>query len=264
MGIRFHCQFCNRRLNVKAKQAGEFCLCPDCEREIQVPQQTEESATNKSRRSGRKTSRKAELVSSPTSKTIKISKSPTLKSGLVAAPEAKPTKRPSKKNTRKTEAFRDSGQSSDGQITPPAPFPIADDEESDSGNSFRLSKPKIDLGGNPLTDYPNHVWYARHRRHGEKGPLRARDVEEMLNQRKLRSDWIVWRQDWHEWLPADEVFPQLRRPAENTGSMGIPDEVNPHSRGRKQARKKQAILMSSIGLAFLLILVLVYLLVRLY
>ena len=37
MGIRFHCNHCQKRLNVKAKQAGEFCICPDCESEIQIP-----------------------------------------------------------------------------------------------------------------------------------------------------------------------------------------------------------------------------------
>ncbi len=292
MGIRFRCEYCKKRLNVKAKQAGEYCLCPRCEHEILVPSLGDESATIiESRRpsvGGSAVERDREVPSA--GKTVVAEVSP--KSGifLVGSPmansspgvaelkseaESRPARQSgatgassavddsllseSQRSTRSSRSLGDSG------VTPPLSFPAAEDSSNDSGSSFMLGKPKIRVEANPLRSRPDHVWYARHRRHGEKGPLRSRDVEQLLDDGTLRADWIVWRQDWNDWLPADEVFPQLLV-KENVegGDYGIPEQLNPHSDASKAERRKKAILLSSIAAAFLLVIVLVYLLVRLY
>lgn len=299
MGIRFRCDRCNKRLNVKAKHAGEYCICPHCEGEILVPTQEDKSATIvESRRPKQSTSGEKDesggqtsAATSPSGNTVVMETSP--KSGifLVGAPTASgrgngvaalkkdgdpdsgPQPNPVPNNSDDqtiTEAQAEqstpsTSNASDSQITPPRSLPASDEQMSDSGNSFMLGKPEIRVEQNPLRANPNLVWYARHRRHGEKGPLKARDVEAMLDSGKLRADWIVWRQDWNDWLPADEVFPQLLVP-ENTedGDYGIPEELNPHSDASKAQRKKKAILLGSIAVAFLAVIVLVYLLFRLY
>ena len=132
------------------------------------------------------------------------------------------------------------------------------DDTSPESESFLLSKPVAKIGSDPLKSNPDLVWILRHKRLGEKGPLKAREVEEMLENNQLRPGFIVWRQDWDDWLPIEEVFPQLAAKTQSGPAYEIPAELNPHSEVNRKRRARKWIWMCCSAAAFLLVAVLVY------
>jgi len=298
MGIRFHCDHCDKRLNVKAKQAGTFCVCPDCQNEIQIPHEStvKPAGRSKKKRRGKK-SRPVEVELSPltteakslelqpvvdpaatvvsvapkevVASTIATSEKPTIESvsdqALVVAAVETPAA---------VETMIEKSELNDS--TPEASF--GDQEEMDSeaaledllssderevpdensSESFLLAKPVAKIGDDPLKANPNLVWYLRHKRLGEKGPLKARQVEEMLEAGQIRVGYIVWREDWNDWVPAEEVFQGLNKPAEDESAYRIPAELNPHSEASRKRRAQKRFWMCFNAAAFLLVVVLVY------
>ena len=399
MGIRFYCRHCEKRLNVKARQAGEFCICPDCEKEIQIPlESTILLPKKRKKKRRRKKSPEPELspasvvleassigvqsnvspASEMTPPTITASVPPPVEASTavesappepelpvepepfvpsvesvtpVEAPavdpapaepepsvapepsvpsvdsvtpsEAPPVEPPTTPEPALTaeapttvtaavestssvasavhsepmdavaaepeaaepeasepeESFVDSVQDNEVDVAA-SEASITDDELLDSSEalnellsddereipddrspeseSFLLSKPVAKIGSDPLKSNPDLVWILRHKRLGEKGPLKAREVEEMLENNQLRPGFIVWRQDWDDWLPIEEVFPQLAAKTQSGPAYEIPAELNPHSEVNRKRRARKWIWMCCSAAAFLLVAVLVY------
>jgi hypothetical protein len=157
-----------------------------------------------------------------------------------------------------SEGHANESHASDAPAVAPSPEP---NSLPDDTSSFMLSKPAIKLEDDPLRADPEKIWYVRHKRHGEKGPLKAPALEEMIDNGSLRVGHIVWREDWNEWLPAVEVFRQIadrHQQALTDPAYEIPDDVNPHSKLNRDARKRKLIWFSLAIVAFVVVLVLVY------
>ena len=368
MGIRFYCRHCEKRLNVKARQAGEFCICPDCEKEIQIPlESTILLPKKRKKKRRRKKSPEPELspasvvleassigvqsnvspASEMTPPTITASVPPPVEASTAvesAPPEPEPSVAPEPsvpsvdsvtpseappveppttpepaltaeapttvtaavestssvasavhsepmdavaaepeaaepEASEPEESFVDSVQDNEVDVAA-SEASITDDELLDSSEalnellsddereipddrspeseSFLLSKPVAKIGSDPLKSNPDLVWILRHKRLGEKGPLKAREVEEMLENNQLRPGFIVWRQDWDDWLPIEEVFPQLAAKTQSGPAYEIPAELNPHSEVNRKRRARKWIWMCCSAAAFLLVAVLVY------
>ena len=340
MGIRFLCEHCQRRLNVKDTQAGQYCFCPDCEKEILVPMASTigPPMRRKKKRSKRKKRKDREVDTLPVgdspvetspvdtesslaidSATLMPSSFPAVMDRPVEAdPPIEPVVEPDEtietagsqlsngaplvsNGLRKVEPVADSPR----ELEPETPelddasifaqrqdddFPISEpqgeltgtgDEDVDDSSSaldvltgssetpteskeqsetesFLLSKPVTKIEEDPLKSDPNLIWYLRHRRLGEKGPLKARQVEEMLRSGQLRSGAILWREDWNDWVAAEEVFPELLNKSQSKSTYTIPDELNPHSEASRKRRARKHYLMAFNAAAFLLVIVLVY------
>ena len=295
MGIRFLCNSCQRRLNVEASQAGQYCFCPDCETEILVPLEStiEPSKRKQKRRHKKKPVREVEispLTFEPQSmelqerserlaapapsvaadvesrqEPVATGEAQTIEaSGLFVTPKYGAGK-PSVEAERISE-FADTGKEKfEARINRNAPGldDFVEDVESDAGQSddtasFLLAKPIAKVGADPLKSDPNLVWYLRHKRLGEKGPLKAQQVEAMLESGQIRSGFIVWRQDWNDWLPAEEVFPELVEKPKPKSTYEIPGELNPHSEVSRKRRAQKWYWWSFVASAFLLVFVLFY------
>lgn len=133
----------------------------------------------------------------------------------------------------------------------------AKDTETSSSRSFLLSKPVAKIEDDPLQSNPKLIWYLRHRSFGEKGPLKAHQLETLLETGQLRAGAILWREDWNDWLPVEQVFPQTVQEKPKT-NYEIPDELNPHSETNRKLRAQKRFWMGFNTVAFLLIIVLVY------
>ena len=108
---------------------------------------------------------------------------------------------------------------------------------------------------NPLNSDANHVWYFRHKHLGEKGPLKSHEVESLLNSAKLCQGFIVWREDWNDWIAIEKVFPD-RFPADSSSSS----ESNEVSLDLAAKNTIRIAVFAGLGVAaFLIIAVLVYL-----
>ena len=346
MGIRFLCSSCQNRLNVKTRQAGQFCICPECESEIQIPLESTILPIKKKRSKKRRGKSKshveveltpvtaaaseqhsvelpvrpksalplppastvssevevdsvvvgtepaAEMVSSETDEEGSLAAappihemhdSPTLvdQKSIESAnlfvspkqhgntpvaeeqnvqPEATEVKEYDSKSTVTSSASIDSDAEFD-ESRPSEPDFYSDDyeeaESAEEAESFLLAKPAVKINGDPLKSDPDLVWYLRHKRLGEKGPLKARQVEAMLESGQLRAGFIVWREDWNDWVPAEKIFPQLaEKPSEP--AYKIPDELNPHSEVSRKRRSQKRFWMCFNAAAFLIVIVLVY------
>lgn len=277
MGIRFHCNYCEKRLNVKAKQAGEFCICPDCENEIKIPLEST-IVPNFQKRKKKRRSKKfsdVEVDLSPSgmeANSIELSPPPDEAPAIVAASsivsvapvsdladetivdqielnDSTPDVLGGDESLDSDAALDQLLGSDEGETT---------DETAEESESFLLAKPVAKIGDDPLRTNPDLVWYLRHKRLGEKGPLRAQQVEEMLESGQIRAGYIVWREDWNDWVPAEEVFPSLVKPATNGSTYEIPEELNPHSEASRKRRAKKRFWMCFNAATFLLVIVLVY------
>lgn len=371
MGIRFHCNHCEKRLNVKVAQAGEFCICPDCESEIQIPLEST-IEPKKKRKKKKRHKRPVEVDVSPVvnqSVAQEVEREVTpfepisqaslplsdLVSSSVVAPaeeapdelvveevsvansDPAPVPVPDAEPTSKVELVDEAVESADAveevsagsnvavselvaepdaeseseivlaalpePYSPPldssqsppqveaklepeldesapdsANFGDNDDIDSaaaldqlmDSGDeletetpseeteSFLLAKPVAKIGEDPLKGNPDLVWYLRHKRLGEKGPLKAREIEAMLEAGQIRRGFIVWREDWNDWLPAEKIFPELAEKKTAESTYEIPEDLNPHSEVNRKRRAKKRFWLCFNAAAFLLLLVLVY------
>lgn len=129
---------------------------------------------------------------------------------------------------------------------------------SDDSDSFLLEKPQPSstLGKvDPIAEAPRLVWYYRSKDFGEKGPLKAKQIQAELDEQNLTIGCIVWREDWEDWQPAEKVFPTLVALAEANEAKRlmrdarklIPDELNPHSEFRRRQRQRRLLGMAAIA-----------------
>jgi DNA-directed RNA polymerase subunit RPC12/RpoP len=325
MGIRFLCEHCQKRLNVKTRQAGEYCVCPDCGNEILIPFESTIEPIRKKRKKKRTGAKKnpVEVELSPVvgvgeAASIELEKSPLhiakdlvdesvtvveasieLKSqpaneeasgenselqiddtGYKLAPVQKPmatdpdstneenetaSKMPKEKKidgggSASTPTFGDKEQIDSGSLVNEV-FELGhepSEDFADEAESFLLSKPVVKVEDDPLRSNPDLVWYLRHKRLGEKGPLKARQIEAMLESGQIREGYIVWREDWNDWLPAEEVFKELVVNEETEPPYEIPDSLNPHSESSRKLRAQKRFWMCFNAAAFLLVVLLVY------
>lgn len=273
---------------MKAAQAGEFCFCPDCENEIQIPL---ESALKppKQRKKKRRGERKPQIEIDLSPKTVvgntkeldsRLADAPTIVSAPVNAastisakgvsppidvgaesPSVSFVDQAELRDSSADAAFGDAEElDSKGaldQLLSSDEREIPDDNSAEA-DSFLLAKPVAKIGADPLKANPDLVWYLRHKRLGEKGPLRARQIEEMLEAGQIRAGHIVWREDWNDWVPAEDVFPSLAQSTGEAASYEIPDDLNPHSEASRKRRAKKRFWMCFNAAAFLLVIVLVY------
>jgi len=305
MGIRFLCEHCQRRLNVKDTQVGQYCLCPDCEKEILVPLASTigppmRRKKKRSKRKRRESTVDISSVAAGASAVDSVAAMPGSFQSVVEPvekpqPLAAPVQESSSSLNGSISQLSSDVSPAKSEIVLPEPVTldaepkkleiedvaIGHDSDGDQGDSdsasdvlsymedqsdsdelaadesFLLSKPVTKIEQDPLTSDPNLIWYLRHRRLGEKGPLKAKQVEEMLRSGQLRSGAILWREDWNDWVAAEEVFPELAE-SQSKSTYSIPDELNPHSEASRKRRARKHYLMAFNAAAFLLVIVLVY------
>ena len=100
-------------------------------------------------------------------------------------------------------------------------------------------------------------------------------MRECVDKGEITIGCIVWREDWDDWVPAEQVFPKLAAQlkeqrkknrvnrAFKDANYQIPDEVNPHSEVNLARRRKNQIFVAAIALGLLVVFGLSMLLVQL-
>lgn len=218
MGIRFNCPHCSGPLNVKTSQAGLDALCPYCREILTIAAQTSPAIIN-SETPAQLTEENQNSDSQVTQYGLNqvSSESVSLLTDFgLPEPGAK-----EKSNRRfRSVAF----------------------EESKS--AFLLDKPALRSRSgktDPIADAPNLIWYYRLKNQPEQGPLKAKVMLAELDAGKIVPGSLVWREDWETWLPAEQVFPQLR-PKTNDSSTGSSQSV---SGGQQLLTRMQQLLTRS-------------------
>ncbi|MEM7455956.1 MAG: DUF4339 domain-containing protein [Planctomycetota bacterium] len=230
MGILFLCQHCNKRLNVKSYQAGEEGFCPKCGGDIKVPPESTVAPELKK-------SRKNEIDDDQ---------------GTIAG----------NTNTFRSATTRGDFLASSEQVTEMAEKTTLDPGDSiniavqpeewkedalSKNETFLLAKPENTSIERDAQDVlrtgRDKVWYVRHPRDGETGPVKGKEVERMLADGRIVAGCRIWREDWNDWEPAEKVFNNLSQSAEGAKDNRIfSDAKRPLPRSamkRVEAVKKQ-------------------------
>jgi hypothetical protein len=63
-----------------------------------------------------------------------------------------------------------------------------------------------------ISEAPHAVWYVRPTSGGQYGPATGDIMRQWLDQGRLASDSLVWREGWPDWRLAGTIFPQLGGP----------------------------------------------------
>ncbi len=282
MGIRFLCQHCEKRLNVKTTQAGIEGECPYCQQPVVVPS---ESMTESSLPAIQKNNRQTPLNDSDSTIALLSSDDQKTPGKLPAAVRAKgprtnrpTTLSPRAKTKSKVGQFKTRGSNTDktplrGNLKTKSATPIHGGKDL-----FMLDKPapppslgKVD----PIAQAPKQVWYFRSHELGERGPLKAKQMQKFVDDGDVKIGCLVWREDWEDWLLAEKVFPDLAAEAEAQRQKGImnrafkdanyqiPDSLDPNSAVNRQRRRKNFLFIGAITIGIITIAGLAIVLVKL-
>jgi hypothetical protein len=100
----------------------------------------------------------------------------------------------------------------------------------------------------PIAESPEMIWYVRPPTGGQFGPAAGDLMRTWLAEGRVSADSLVWREGWRDWLPAGDVFPQLRMDSTIAmlGAMAAetpPSSVNTshRPRHRRKASDSQAV-----------------------
>lgn len=262
MGIRFLCHNCERRLNVKATQAGEHGQCPHCHITVLVPQESTIPTSLQKAKQQRRGERRAVGVDSAVDlfdADEQITLDGPLPGGSMPDYTEIPIEVPAKIDS--TPYFLD-------ELSDPA---------EESSELFMLDKPQLpnSLGKvDPIAAAPNRIWYFRSKTLGEFGPLKGSAMQQFLDEGELSVGCIVWRDDWNDWMKAEKVFPTLAEQAKairrdkrvqmatEDASYQIPDELNPYSDVARRKRRRQWLFAIAIAGGVLLVSLLSYTLIK--
>jgi hypothetical protein len=80
-----------------------------------------------------------------------------------------------------------------------------------------------------LDDEPDATWYVRPPSGGQYGPASNEILQQWIDEGRVASSALLWRDGWPQWREAAEAFPELaiRLPNGNVSSKRQPDGSGP-------------------------------------
>jgi len=214
MGIKFHCDSCSKKLNVKAFLAGKRGICPHCGSKIVIPPEPGASLA-------------AGQAQAPSAVGALAAAAPAAASpaATATAPRAVPT------GPAPTAVPA-------GMVTRPAPV--------SSAAPAAMAAPGPPSGvADPVAEAPHSVWYVRPSSGGQFGPASGDIMRRWITEGRVAADSLVWREGWPDWKPAPEVFPSLSQKggaaSEAAGNpLGLSDTGSGASSGTYRPRSRKS------------------------
>ena len=203
MGIRFRCQACSNKVNVKDFLAGKRGICPKCGSKFTIPEQSDPeflAAADEGEPDALPVPA-APIAGKPTT----VVSAPQQPAGAlpVAAPIAAATAAGHSPLTSSAQAyaspqFAAQQHAAPFQATMPTP-------------GFHAT-PAPAGPRDPFLEAPAAQWYVRHASGQQYGPAPAPTMQKWLAEGRVPGDGMIWREGWADWLVASMVFPQLAAP----------------------------------------------------
>ncbi len=170
MGIRFRCHHCESELHVKDFQAGKRGRCPECKGKFRIPLADAEHSLTAEFPLTEMSGAPAEMNASPDQELVESASSSDTATDANAAPRE------------------------DDMASAPAPSLPTRAEPR---------QPQI------LNDSPDARWLVRPATGSEYGPAPSSAIWQWLNEHRIGSDSLIWREGWPEWRVAAEVFSEF-------------------------------------------------------
>lgn len=235
MGIRFRCNACEKKLNVKSFLGGKRGICPHCGAKIAIPPAEGQPPVAAG-------AKKAALVGapSPAGGQAHAGTSVRRNAGEVASPVV----------------------ATAGEATHAA-FPQPTAEVMPAARPQETPQP---ARPDALAEAPGAVWYVRPPSGGQYGPASAEYMRRWIEEGRISADSLVWRDGWADWQPASTALAGLidsgPKPATPVAAVGQPALVDPteiaapessiarrgHRRGRRSANRFALLWVIGLGL----------------
>jgi hypothetical protein len=180
MGIKFHCPN-GHKLNVKSFLAGKKGRCPKCGTKVRIPAASEPS-----------------LQDHEIEETDAEARAGNGSAAHIAPVEA-------------------SVVGAHAATVPSTPLPGVPPAMPLVGSAAAVAAPPVapatgaaSAAGDPISEAPAAVWYVRPPTGGQYGPARGEIMRRWLDEGRVSSDSLVWREGWSDWRTAGLLFPHLQ------------------------------------------------------
>jgi hypothetical protein len=202
MGIRFRCQACTNKVNVKDFLAGKRGICPKCGARFTIPEQSE-----------------PEFLATPDDPEPEttLPAPAAIPANVMGTPQQTgwPTAAPMAPNAGHSSQLSSAPSYAAPQYSNPQPAapqqPAAPYQNSMPIPGFHADP--VSAGPrDPFSEAPAAQWYVRHASGQQYGPAPAPTMQKWLAEGRVPGDGMVWREGWGDWQVASLVFPQLAAP----------------------------------------------------
>lgn len=207
MGIRFFCEHCNRKLNVKDFLGGKRGICPHCGGGIDIPTESKinrdgtpvtASEASEANQADAEKEPVAEKTADATRSVAIQTETPADEAPTVPAPTKAADPAP--------------------KGVSPAADPMAANPMTPAPEPAPVNQPTSDA----IAEAPDAVWYVRPPSGGQYGPAAGDTMRKWLDQGRVGFDSLVWREGWPDWKQAGEVFPQITPSGVSPSSQSAP------------------------------------------
>ena len=189
MGIRFYCPN-GHKLNVKMFLAGKKGICPECNISVDIPL----TSTRVSGKDSAPTAEDATAPSQPADANVPMAQ-PVVAGAQV--PMAQPVGAGAEPTAVATGPTTPAGSGVAAPVSPPQGTLVS--------AVARPATPQTVMK-DFIAEAPEAVWYVRPESGGQYGPAKGDTMRQWLEQGRVASDSLVWREDWTDWKPAAETF----------------------------------------------------------
>ena len=179
MGIRFACHQCGKRLNIKRDLAGKRGVCPDCQARFRIPATDTDVAEPLSVNAVTHSSRQANSNGHAGSSVDLTSAQASGDAGQATAPTPE-------LSTETASGLADAPQ------TVPATSSVA------TMDSLAL-----------MDEDSTATWYVRPPAGGQYGPADSATLRQWMDQGRIASNSLLWRDGWAQWRMALEALPDF-------------------------------------------------------
>jgi hypothetical protein len=200
MGIRFFCQACDKRLNVKGFLAGKRGVCPHCGAKVDIPWQSEAKRESVAAGSPAIAPRSVGQTPLPTGprETQTVPASVAINGHSYGAPA-----------TAAPIAVQAMQTSVPAQPIQPTAVPMAAPLTAAVAVVAPAAPPPPPGNADPIAEAPNAVWYVRPPSGGQYGPASGEIMRKWIGEGRVSADSLIWREGWPEWKTAASQFPEM-------------------------------------------------------
>ena len=221
MGIRFQCHHCGHPLHVKDFQAGRKGRCPECKGQFRIPlSDAQFSLDPKANQSAADSA----ITSSALENATSIATSSLATADAVKQRASSPRSTTNHRDSLSSEPLNHESLSNQSLLEQDSlPEPLIDSGESVANESNEYAESPLDpVSDSPqsqgndgliqpkvIAEAPSATWYVRPAAGGQYGPAPTEIMWQWLVEGRVGVDSLVWRDDWPEWHPANQVFAEF-------------------------------------------------------
>lgn len=229
MGIRFYCPQ-GHKLNVKSFLAGKKGFCPHCNAKVDIPLRSTRPSSKEDKQKSVPSVMSVPLAG-PAGGVATVTTDAPLARPVAAPTGAAPMALPLSSPSARPAAPEPAATATAGAMpkmlgmmptvptsglvpaVPTAPSPAT----TAASTSNATATPAL---SDPINEAPHAVWYVRPALGGQYGPAAGEMLRQWMQQGRVASDSLVWREGWPNWHPAGSVFPQL---TQSPSLPGLPE-----------------------------------------